>query len=173
MSIEWNKQSFQALKEVWQSGESNPDLSDREIALTARYEGIQCMVESDQIWPLIWTPARHKFSAAFREVFSRLPEEVFDQVEEISFVLEDPEIDYFAANVPAPPSAADTIVFFRKCLNFAPEAMIGLIAHEIAHSFVRGRDNAEDEALVNDKAREWGFGDELNRLALAKGALPG
>ncbi len=179
MSIEWNKQSFQALKEVWQSGESNPDLSDREIALTARYEGIQCMVESDQIWPLTSSPARQKFNAAFREMLSRLPEEVFYQVDEIGFILEDPALDYLAANVPAPGSGdggklgIDTIVFFRACLNFAPEAMIGLIAHEIAHSFVRGRDNREDEAFAEDKAREWGFGDELNCLALAKEALPG
>jgi len=75
--------------------------------------------------------------------------------------------------VPAPPSGGDTIVFFRKCLDFAQEAMIGLIAHEIAHSFVRGRDNPEDETFADDKARQWGFGEELNCLALAKKALRG
>jgi hypothetical protein len=48
--------------------------------------------------------------------------------------------------------------------------MIGLIAHEIAHSFVSSRDNATDEALADDKTREWGFEDELNCLELAKKA---
>jgi hypothetical protein len=179
MSIEWNKQSFQTLKESWQSTESKPDLSEREIALTARYGGIECMVESDRIWPLVSSPARQKFNAAFREVLRRLPQEVFYHVEsEIGFVLEDPTLECLAVNAPAPRSAdggkqgIDTIVFFRTCLNFDPEAMIGLIAHEIAHSFVGGRDNPKDEALANDKAREWGFGEELNCLALAKEALP-
>jgi hypothetical protein len=110
------------------------------------------MVESDSIWPPVQSPARKKFNAAFREVLSRLPEEVFDQVQsEIVFVLEDPTVEYFAANVPAPPSGdvggklgMDTIVVFHTCLNFAREAMIGLIAHEIAHSFVGGTDNCED-----------------------------
>jgi hypothetical protein len=183
MSIEWNKQSFQALKKLWKSGENKSGLSDREIAaLKGRYGEIKCMVESDRIWPPVpSSPARRKFNEAFREVLSRLPEEVFDQVQsEIGFVLEDPTVEFFATNVPAPPSGdvggklgIDTIVFFHTCLNFAREAMIGLIAHEIAHSFVRGRDNREDEALVNDKAREWGFGDELNSPALAKEALLG
>jgi hypothetical protein len=159
---------------------ASPGLSDSETALRARYEEIEYMVESDRIWPPVPSPARQKFNAAFREVLSRLPEEVFDQVQsEIGFVLEDPTVDLLAVNVPAPSGdgggklGIDTIVFFRTCLNFAPEARIGLIAHEIAHSFVRGRDNREDEALANDKAREWGFGDELNCLALAKEALLG
>ena len=38
-------------------------------------------------------------------------------------------------------------------MRLAPEAMMGLIAHETEHSFVGGRDCAEDEALANDKAR--------------------
>jgi len=176
MSIEWNKQSFQALKKFWESGENKSGLSDREIALIDRYGKIEYMVESDSIWPPVPSPARRKFNEALREVLSRVPEKVFNQVQsEIGFVLEDPTVEFFAVNVPAPPSGdvggklgMDTIVFFHTCLNFAPEAMIGLIAHEIAHSFVGGRDNREDEALVNDKAREWGFGDELNSLALAK-----
>ena len=71
MSIEWNKQSFQALKELWQSEENELDLSDNDKALTARYGGIECMVESDRIWPVIQSPARQKFNAALREVLSR------------------------------------------------------------------------------------------------------
>ena len=179
MSIEWNKQSFQALKELWQSEENELDLSDNDKALTARYGGIECIVESDRIWPVIPSPARQKFKAALREVLSRLPQEVFYQVEsEIGFVLEDPTLDLLAVSVPAPRSAdgklgIDTIVFFRTCLKFAPEAMIGLFAHEIAHSFVGGRDDPENEALADVKAREWGFGEELNCLAVAREALPG
>jgi len=75
MRIKWNKQSFRALEECWQSGEriSPERLSKREKALKGRYEEIECFVESDRIWPPVQSPERQKFNKAFRGVLSRLP----------------------------------------------------------------------------------------------------
>lgn len=179
MRTKWNKQTFSSLKELWQNSEHRPGLAEHVLARRGRYEDILRLIESDRIWPPVVSPGRRKFKAALCEVASRLPEEAFNQVEsEIGFVVEDPSVEMLAVNVPAPPlpngrgkRGIDTIVFFRECLNFAPDALIGVIAHEIAHSFVRGSDYLEDEALVDAKARKWGFGSELDCLARAKEAL--
>jgi hypothetical protein len=170
MNIEWNKQSYQSLKEFWQRHASGSDLSAREIALTSRCADIEAIIESDQIWPHGFYDGKRQFMNALREVLSRLPQEDFDKVQsEVGFVLEDPAVDPFAVNIPAPTGpdrlspgseskiGKDVVVFFRNCLRLSPDALIGLVAHELAHSFVNGEDDIEDEALVDAKARSWGF----------------
>jgi hypothetical protein len=149
-------------------------MSEDDLAMVGRYESVIDLIEGDRIWPVTVSVGRRTFGKALKEVLSRLPEEVFDRVEdEIGFVLEDPFLEMFAVNVPAPESprgklGRDNIVFFQACLKFPLDALIGLIAHEIAHSFVSGNDYRTDEALVIAKAREWGFGSELDCLEPAK-----
>jgi len=177
MGKEWSKQTFRSLYDFWRTHESSLGLNEEELELMDRYEDIIRMVEGGRIWPPVASSWRSKFDAALSEVLSRLPQETFNQVEsEIGFILEDPSGAILAENVPAPlaPDAKklgiDTVVFFRACLNFAPDALVGLIAHEIAHSFARGRNYQEDEAMVVARAREWGFGRELDCLESAKKA---
>jgi hypothetical protein len=179
ISIEWEKQTFQSLEEFWRNGEDRSGLSDDEHALTGRYEEILNMLEHVGIWPPMVSPERNRFCAALREVLSRLPQEAFDKVDKkVRFLLDDPSLKMLAVNAPHPPSSAltgrvgsDTIVFFRTCLDLAPKALIGLIAHEIAHSFVGGKNYAEDEILAKKQAPEWGFGPELACLESEKERL--
>jgi hypothetical protein len=179
MSVEWAKQSFQSLKEFSENREISADMDEDALALIGRYQDIIRRIESDWIWPPVSSEPMRKFKASCREVLSRLPDEVFSQVEsEIGIILDDPSVEMLAVNVPPPRSpdgkgkmGIDSIAFFRSCLGFTSDALIGLIAHEFAHSFVRGRDYTEDEALVDQKARDWGFGYELDRLERAKKEL--
>jgi hypothetical protein len=176
MSTKWRKQTFQSLKEFSENSESKPGSSPEVLALKGRYEDIMYMVERDGIWPPTVSPERDRFCAALCEVLSRLPQETFDKVEdEVRFVLDDPSLKMLAVNAPAPPSSdlsgksgIDTIVFFRACMDLAPKALIGLIAHEIAHTSIHGKDYRKDEILVNERARKWGFGPELDCLKSEK-----
>jgi hypothetical protein len=180
MSAEWKKQTFRSLQEFWENNDYKPGSSRYEVlALTARYGDIQYMLGRDRIWPPRVSAWSHKFRAALREVLSRLPQKMFDKVEnEVGFVLEEPSTKMLAVNAYHPPlvdptaeSGTFTIVIFRSCMDLAQEALIGLIAHEIAHSFVCGKNYREDEKLVDDKAREWGFGPELECLEREKKRL--
>jgi hypothetical protein len=179
MSIEWRKQTFQSLEEFCRNGEDKPGLSDDEHTLKGRYEEIMKMLERVGTWPPTVSPERDRFCAALREVLSRLPQEAFDKVDEkVRFLLEEPSLKMPAANAPSPPSSdlsgrvgKDTIVFFRTCMDLAPKALIGLIAHEIAHSFVCGKDYMENEILAKKQAPEWGFGPELACLESEKERL--
>jgi hypothetical protein len=171
--------TFLSLEKLYLNSELNAAMSEDELQLIARYGDIQNFVEGDRIWPPVPSPSKQKFIKSLREVLSRLPSEEFDRVEsEVAFVLENPEVNAFAMNVKAfpvvinPKSPAgpdnirklglDFIVVFRQSYKLSPNALIGLIAHEIAHSFVDGNQYVEDESLVYDKAREWGFGRELD-----------
>ena len=179
LSIEWRKQTYQSLEKSWHNGEDRPGLSDDEYALIGRYGEIRNMLERDGIWPPTVSPERNRFCEALREVLSRLPQEAFDKVDDkVRFLLDDPSLKMLAENALSPPSSAlsgrvgsDTIVFFRTCLDLAPKALIGLIAHEIAHSFVCGKDYLENEILAKKQAPEWGFGPELACLESEKERL--
>ena len=138
-------------------------------------------VESEKIWPP-GCYARGLFIPPLREVLMRLPEQVFEFFEEhISFVLDCPKVKAWAMNVPnlmyngigytddrseaaSTPSTPASIVFMRSAWELPHAAMVGLIAHELAHSFVNGSDYSEDEALANEMARSWGFAEKLLAL---------
>ncbi len=49
----------------------------------------------------------------------------------------------------------------RQCRYHSPFAE-PLIAHEIAHTFVRDKDCRSKAILAENKAREWGFGAEMD-----------
>ena len=127
--------------------------------------------ENDKIWPPGLAPA--SFTKALMEVLSRLPDDDYYEVSsDICFVVEHPDIS--ALNVPFnrdyPPSKngikvrIDTVVIFHPCLEYPHAALVGLLAHEIAHSFVSGKDYGADEEVADDQVRKWGFADELQAL---------
>jgi hypothetical protein len=172
MSIEWAKRTFESLEKFGRNRDNRSGLTDNEYALVGRYGAITYMLKRDGIWPPTASPENNRFRATLCEVLFRLPQNAFDKVEgEVRFLLDDPSLKMFAVNAPPPPSqdlsgkpGIDTIVFFRTCMDLPPKALIGLIAQQIAHSFVCGKDYSGDEVLAETKAREWGFGIELDCL---------
>ena len=137
-----------------------------------REESICCdFLENDRIWPPFLGANRgHPFVKALVEVLRRLPDEAYDTVSDIAcFVVEDPRIT--ACNVPFnrnyPPASNginvrfDTIVIFHAALVYSHNALIGLLAHELAHSLISGPDFITDEKSADSLAIQWGFSKEL------------
>ena len=130
---------------------------------------------SDRIWPP--GAATETFKAALVEVLSRLPDDAYDHVDNsISFVVAHPNV--WGVNVPiryscSPSPTAyqlnfDTVVLFESGLALPARALVGLLAHELAHSFVSGADYASDEIATDAIAESWGFGAELQALEECK-----
>jgi hypothetical protein len=141
--------------------------------------------ESDRIWPpTITSNSSHPFNKAFQDVLIRLPEQDYNKiVSHMRFVVEDPRI--LAINVPFNHRVSlkllessktqlslpetldirvDTIVFFHSAMEFSHKALVGLIAHEIAHSFVNKPDYRSDEQAADAQSRKWGFQEEMEAL---------
>ena len=137
-----------------------------------RLESILCdFLESDKIWPPGLAP--QPFKKALVEVLMRLPEDDYNEISSrIMFVVESEELS--ATNAPltqfCPPSTEgydlrfDTIVIFHPCFDYPHAALVGLLAHEIAHCFVRGQDYDADEDAADQQVHKWGF--EIELLAL-------
>ncbi|MFC1554905.1 hypothetical protein ACFL7D_09740 [candidate division KSB1 bacterium] len=139
--------------------------------MTRMEDIIYDFLESDRIWPpgIVST----KFEKALIEVLKRLTDDVYDIVSErVLFVIEDPRIA--AVNVPFKrifPNCTnkielrfDTIVVFHQALAYSNTALVGLLAHELAHSFVRGRDYKTDEEETDKMVISWGFAKEHKAL---------
>ena len=128
-------------------------------------------LESDRIWPpQISSKRGHPFIKALIEVLRRLPNDIYEEVSEVIwFVIEDSQI--MAMNVPFrrvyPSSCSalevrfDTIVIFHQALACPHNALIGLLAHELAHSIVSLREHKENEQAADDLVVQWGFSKEL------------
>src|SRR5258708_17112669 len=58
----------------------------------------------------------------------------------------------------------DVLVFSDHFGRLSPKAGIGLIAHEVAHSFVEKSDHFENEAAADDLVKSLGFAEELQAL---------
>lgn len=128
----------------------------------------------DRIWPPSAAP--RNFILALEEVLTRLSDDAYDLVSScVSFVIEDPQL--IAVNVPFTrtyPAPTDdlevkfyTIVVFHRAMGYPHMALVGLLAHEIAHSFVtepKYREYKEDEVAANNLARQWGFEREIEAL---------
>jgi len=164
MSAKWRDQTFQSLMHAWENSENEWGASYEALVLRNRFEDIMGMIERNRIWPPPASTWSHSFRGALREVLSRLPQEAFDKVEaEAMFVLEERSLKMLVANAPAPaPAPSRTIVFFRGCMSLAPNALVGLIAHEIAHTLADDKGCRADAKLAENTAREWGFGAELD-----------
>jgi len=174
--VKWSRVRFRDLESIGNYDSPDAQLGARERTMRSRWEDIMCFIESDRLWPPVAT-VHHKFDPAFREVLARLPQRAFDSVLfRISFIVEDPSIGMLAVNVPAPVCAdsrhgIDTIVFYHTSWKLSQGALVGLVAHEIAHSFVRGKDYRDDERRVTAKVCSWGFGKELAVLRAEKLAM--
>jgi hypothetical protein len=146
--------------------------------MTRQEDIIYDFLGSDRIWPpFIASNLNHPFIKALVEVLERLPADAYDEVSgRILFVVEDPQI--LATNVPFerlyPPFKRvlrvrfDTIVIFHAALDFSHKALVGLIAHELAHSFVTQSDYKADEKETDLQTVRWGFAEELEALQVAR-----
>ena len=137
-------------------------------------------LESDRVWPVgLTTDQSHPFVSALVEVLKRLSDKDYDKVElRIGFVVESYQMR--AVNVPfrqiVPPATQaacevryDTIIVFASSLRLPHPALVGLLAHEIAHSCVEKDDHHDNEAAADQLATSWGFGQELQALEDADG----
>ncbi len=111
------------------------------------------------------------------ELLERLPDDAYNVVaNQTSFIVETPQ--FLAINVPFersyPPLKSvlrvrlDTMVIFHVALDYPHKALVGLIAHELAHSFVTQSDYRTDEKETNLQALRWGFAEELEALQVAR-----
>ena len=174
--VEWSRLEFRDLYTSWEASGDQLEASAYARELIARYGDIMNIVKSDNIWPPT-ASSNQLLAPALCEVLSRLPQEDFDFVESnVSFIVEDPKLTPLAFNVPAKGEMGrkiglDRIVFFESSWLLSPKALIGLVAHELAHSFVTGKDDTKDELLVNQRVCDWGFQDELICLQREKPQL--
>ena len=142
------------------------DPSTSDPAIRSRYEDIQNYLMGE--WALCGTGSvRKRYELPMREFLVRLPEEAFHVlIDETNFYFEDPTLQAVGVNVRnrcirEPSSGKEfecfTIIIFKAAYYFDDEAIIGLIAHEFAHSFVDDPDHSENERLTNLKLAEWGY----------------
>jgi|GEM_PF-3552740 len=129
-------------------------------------------LEGDRIWPL--GPAHVSFTRALKEVLSRIPDEAYSMIAaKVYFVVED--LRFAALNVPFnrlyPPCTRDhevkidTIVVFHGALTYPYAALVGLLAHELAHSIAMEDNHLANEAAADKLVRQWGFSKELKALS--------
>jgi hypothetical protein len=149
-----------------------------EESRTERQEDISYYISKNMIWPptIHVLSHEHPFMKALYEVLERLPEDVFAEVvANVYFVVEFEGLNLLATNAPiiltCPPTPhsynlkVSNIIIFNRALELSHPSLVGLIAHEIAHSIHPGPEYHEDEKLADDTAREWGFAAELEALA--------
>ena len=55
-------------------------------------------------------------------------------------------------------------MIFHPCLDYPHAALVGLLAHEIAHCFVAGHDCDADEDATDQRVHIWGFEEEIKAL---------
>jgi hypothetical protein len=139
-----------------------------------RQDNISYFLQGDRIWPPNWVFAGcgDRFRKALVDVFWRLDEDAYYEAEELWFVLDTGE--FLALNVPrdiiVPVSPSphtrsyDTVFITSRAWHLCDEALVGLLAHEIAHSLVKRQQHAENEEAADDLVRKWGFGPELDAL---------
>lgn len=147
----------------------------------SRIEDIEYYLESDRIWPpTVWADRCHPFIIALREILERLPGDVFEELDNLQFIVESK--DMLGVSVPFERRIPiitdrlkeiefklDTIVIFEKSFQYSSKALVGLLVHEIAHCFGEGRGNhQEEEKRADEIAISWGFGNEIQQLELEK-----
>jgi hypothetical protein len=142
--------------------------------MTPRDEDILNFMQSDRIWPaLLNTPSRKRFNTALVTVLHRLPDDAFDQVyDDVWFVVQEPT--YRALNVPysriLPASQYERefkihqVVIFNTTFDLSDEAIVGIIAHELAHSIVEYPDHFQNESAADGLVKTWGFERQLGEL---------
>lgn len=142
------------------------DLDSNGRRLLGRYQDISDLLASDRIWPPV--VGRERFVNALRATLARLPQSVFDVVtEQAQFVLQVPGM---LATCVAPLARRPpyTIIFFKEWMDLSHEALIGLIAHELAHVIGEERTYERDERAADRRVLSWGFRSELTALRQQK-----
>lgn len=139
-----------------------------------RHEDLDYFLGNGNIWPpTVEATPSHPFMKALRSVLLRLPEEVYYQItNHLQFIVEDQKCRAFsvpfrriypcvAGSAESIKLKLDIIVVFKKCFSLSHDALIGLLAHEIAHFFVDESDHFRNESETDNLAASWGFGEEL------------
>lgn len=140
-----------------------------------RQDSINFIMETDKIWPPDVTSSNDlkvkRFLKRLRATLERLPQDIFDVVEQtVSFII---DTGALAINVPVPASdrGQTNIIIYERSLSFSEAALVGLCAHEIAHSIIEYPDHRINEELADRKVMEWGFSEELEALEREKKIL--
>lgn len=138
-----------------------------------RSDNIRCFFETDRIWPPTWqfTDCGKRFAKALSDVFWRLDEDSYYGAEDLWFVL---DTGYLAISVPRDiicqetetpyKQSYDCVFISSRAWQLSDKALVGLLAHEIAHSFETRGEHTENEQAADALVRKWGFGAELDAL---------
>ena len=141
----------------------------------SRQEEVDDFLSCGHIWPpTVEAAPNHPFIKALRAVLLRLPEEV--PVSFIQFIVEAHEALAFnvlfervyQGNCTNPKFRLDTIVIYQRSFGLSHEALVALIAHEIAHSVVQKNKHRENEDAADELVISWGFSKELAELRKEK-----
>ena len=60
------------------------------------------------------------------------------------------------------------MIIFSTAFELSDIALVGLIAHEIAHSIEERRDHSDNEVAADERVRAWGFEKELAEMLASK-----
>lgn len=107
----------------------------------------------------IWFRAAYELIKPLELVLNGLPEDDFQVIwKKVRIVVR--EEGTVGLNIHPPklrPAEMFTVIFCCHGLNLSFDARVGLVAHELAHTF----DEVSDEAATDAKARSWGFADQI------------
>jgi hypothetical protein len=155
--------------------------NEKGVPKNRRPEDVEHYLSMDNVRPLtVQANPDHPIMLALRNVLLHLPEDIFEEVDSyIRFVV---DADKFSAlnvpfELPLPPSTewrsskTHVIVIFERALEYSQQAIVAIVAHEIAHSFVVARDHLQNEEAADQLVREWGFAEEQRVLNQEKAAF--
>ena len=133
---------------------------------SVREDNVNSYLSVDHIWPpTVQANPSHPIVKAIKEVLLRLPEDEFYEVESyVQVIIEDQESLAFNVSFNRPIERLDTIVIYERSFKMSHKALVGLLAHELAHTFVDEKEHFKNEAAVNELARSWGFTEEIKIL---------
>ncbi|NDK16029.1 MAG: hypothetical protein GW911_28700 [Armatimonadetes bacterium] len=140
-----------------------------------RLDAVRFLLESERCYPVGAERLEGPLAEAARSALCRLPGEVFEHVEtEMYFVAVGDESLAEHVNVCLVVGRSEklqrrllSVVVVAPVWREMPQrALVGLLAHEIAHGCIEGRLRLalEHEKQAEELAAEWGFGVELAAL---------
>jgi hypothetical protein len=166
---DWSKIRSSDVDRAVEKRERDEDLSPEEESIHSRWAEFESFW-SDRVFPPGDQSLLHE---AFLEVMTRISSEVFDVLtSKIWIVILSSH--QRALNIPLretiPPRRKpltlerDVVVFSDESRKLSPQARVGLVAHELAHSCVEKPNHLENEGAADDFVRSWGFSQELEAL---------
>ena len=173
MTPKWSRAKYSDLARVYhKNARGEVRLMDKEHSLLERYEEIERLQVEKKFWPRN-VPLPATYVGAVKEVLARLPEDIFARVgQEVRFAFEHP--DFLSMNIPFTDLlprrtqgggvAREMIVFSHHCFSLSRDALVGLVAREIAQSLDGIKPGRENGATAGRRLRSWGFARELSTL---------